>query len=211
MSNEANEALGAILAVIHQESEAASSCERVFGDAVAAIARLGVLLGNIHSNKVDGAILVPDTNALLHNPAIEEWLFADFPKFVVLLVPVVLSELDQLKVSGKAESVRTKSESLIKRFKEFRRRGSLSVGVTVRKDVSTLRTLAREPDFSKTLSWLNPDNNDDRLLAYMFEVMRQYPQSPVVLITRDFNLQNKAEYASCPFIEPPDPTPPTAA
>jgi hypothetical protein len=34
--------------------------------------------------------------------------------------------------------------------------------------------------------------------------MRQYQRTPVVLVTRDINVQNKAEYAS-PFVEPPDP------
>jgi predicted ribonuclease YlaK len=35
--------------------------------------------------------------------------------------------------------------------------------------------------------------------------MRQHPRTPVILVTRDINLQNKAEYAGLPFVEPPDP------
>jgi hypothetical protein len=43
------------------------------------------------------------------------------------------------------------------------------------------------------------------LLAGVIEVMRIRPRSPVLLVTRDINLQNKAEFADVPFIEPPDP------
>ncbi len=34
--------------------------------------------------------------------------------------------------------------------------------------------------------------------------MHQHPRTPVILVTRDINLQNKAEYAGLPFVEPPD-------
>jgi hypothetical protein len=34
--------------------------------------------------------------------------------------------------------------------------------------------------------------------------MRQMPDAQVVLSTRDINLQNKAEFARIPFIEPPE-------
>ena len=46
---------------------------------------------------------------------------------------------------------------------------------------------------------------DDRLLATVVEVMRLHPHSPVTLVTRDINLQNKAEFACIPFVEPPEP------
>ena len=35
--------------------------------------------------------------------------------------------------------------------------------------------------------------------------MRQRPHSPVVLVTRDINLTNKADFARVPVIDPPDP------
>jgi predicted ribonuclease YlaK len=56
-----------------------------------------------------------------------------------------------------------------------------------------------------TLPWLDAANDDDRLLASFLEVMRQFPHSAVLLVTRDINLQNKAEFANVCFIEPPEP------
>jgi predicted ribonuclease YlaK len=67
------------------------------------------------------------------------------------------------------------------------------------------QALAVEPKFEETLPWLDPVNNDDRILASMIEVMRRYPRSLVALVTRDINLQNKAEFARVVFIEPPEP------
>ncbi|MDQ3997680.1 MAG: PIN domain-containing protein [Gemmatimonadota bacterium] len=67
-----------------------------------------------------------------------------------------------------------------------------------------MKTIALEPRVEETLAWLDPYNDDDRILAALVEVKRQHPRTPVVLVTRDINLQNKAEYAGLPFIEPPD-------
>ena len=120
-------------------------------------------------------------------------------------MPAVLSELDELKINHRNEAVREKTKSLINKFKEYRRRGRLSDGVVLVNDVSTIMSLAIEPDFNNTLPWLSPDNNDDRLLCAIVEVMRSHPRSLVIIITADINLQNKAEFARLPFVEPPEP------
>lgn len=150
-------------------------------------------------------IFVPDTNALLYNTNLEEWVFANIKKYTILLLPAVLSELDELKINHRNEAVREKTKSLINKFKEYRRRGRLSDGVVLVNDVSTIMSLAIEPDFNNTLPWLSPDNNDDRLLCAIVEVMRSHPRSLVIIITADINLQNKAEFARLPFVEPPEP------
>ena len=64
---------------------------------------------------------------------------------------------------------------------------------------------AAEPDFENTLPWFDPAVKDDRLLAACLEVVGEHPHSPVVLVTLDANMQNKARYAGIPFVEPPDP------
>src|SRR5262249_54595194 len=79
-------------------------------------------------------------------------------------------------------------------------------GVVIRKDKITLRTLAVEPNFGSSLSWLDRDNDDDRILAGFIEVMRQHPRCPVFLVTGDINLTNKADYAGLPCVPPPEPT-----
>ena len=163
------------------------------------------LLANLYDGAEGRHIYVPDTNALLHNPNLEDWEFDVSPKFTLILIPTVLSELDQLKVNHRNDVVRQKAEGLIRRIKGYRSRGRLAEGVPLRTNRSTLATVAVEPNIAESLPWLKADNNDDRLLAGFIEVMRAHPRCPVVLVTRDVKLQNKAEYAGLPFVEPPEP------
>jgi hypothetical protein len=163
------------------------------------------LLARLHDPSAGAEPLyVPDTNALIWNPSLEEWAFPESTRFGLLLLPTVLEELDKKKIDGNA-AVRQKANSLITRIKGYRSRGSLAIGVPLRRQRSTLRTTAVEPDFDHTLPWLDRTNNDDRLLAALVDVIRAHPRTPVILVTRDINLQNKAEYAHLPFVEPPDP------
>ncbi len=76
--------------------------------------------------------------------------------------------------------------------------------MTVVRDKITVRSMAVEPDFEKTLPWLDKENDDDRILAGFIEAMRSHPRSPVVLVTADINLTNKADFAGLPCIEPPE-------
>jgi hypothetical protein len=66
---------------------------------------------------------------------------------------------------------------------------------------------AVEPDFDNTLPWLVAGVPDDRLIASVVEIMRDHPHSPVTVVTRDINVQNKARFARIPYAEPPDPPP----
>ncbi|MGA3373731.1 MAG: PIN domain-containing protein, partial [Terracidiphilus sp.] len=96
----------------------------------------------------------------------------------------------------------------IRQLKEYRRRAvgkKLADGVDLVLGVSQVVTIATEPRMEESLPWLDPKNKDDQLLATVIEVMRMRPRSRVWLITGDINLQNKAEFANVPFMEPPDP------
>jgi predicted ribonuclease YlaK len=166
------------------------------------------LLNNLYGASFGGTIYVPDTNALLFNPQLENWRFSESPKFVLVLTPTVLKELDELKVSHRNETVREKSEKLISRIKGYRARGRITEGVPLVKGISEILALAVEPNVTNSLPWLDAQNSDDRILVSTLEVMRQRPRSTVILVTRDINLQNKAEFARIPFAEPPaNPTP----
>ncbi len=149
------------------------------------------------------AILVPDTNALLLSPAFQQWTFDSIPRFELLLVPSLLSELDAIKVEHRNPEVREKAKAIIRQIKEYRRRGSLSDGVDVVAERIRLRSMAAEPRVDQALPWLDPHSPDDRLLASCVEAMRIHPRSRVALVTADINLQNKAEYARIPILEPP--------
>ncbi|MBP9762311.1 hypothetical protein KBD34_01700 [Patescibacteria group bacterium] len=149
-------------------------------------------------------VYVPDTNALLYNVHLDRWRFTGSAKFTVALTPTVLSELDILKISHRSEDVRAKAETLIRTIKGYRIRGRLTQGIPLVKGVSQLIAFATEPKVAESLSWLDFSNKDDRYLASVIEVMRKMPRSPVVIITRDINLQNKAEFAELPYVEPPE-------
>jgi hypothetical protein len=163
------------------------------------------LLSRLYDSSDGEATYVPDTNSLLYNPDLESWIFSDTSKFIIVLLPTVLSELDLLKVNHRNEEVRMKVEHLIRRIKEYRRRGKLISGVTLIKDKIKIQAIAVEPDMESSLPWLDSDNNDDRILAGIVEVMRARPRSPVLAVSRDINFQNKAEFAKIPFEEPPEP------
>lgn len=129
------------------------------------------------------------------------------PRFVLLFTPTVLGELDKLKIAP-GEELRRKAERIVNQINEYGRRGAGRGEVTLRRDRSAVRMIAVEPDFSQTLPWLDPSIQDDRLIAATLEVIRQYPESPVTIVTRDGNLQNKARYAGIPCVEPPNPATP---
>jgi hypothetical protein len=74
------------------------------------------------------AVFVPDTNAIVWNPNLESWSFKDVKKFSIILTSTVLSELDDLKMKHRSDSVRETAESAIRRFKEYARRGNIHGG-----------------------------------------------------------------------------------
>jgi hypothetical protein len=164
------------------------------------------LLADLYDAGDNDAVYVPDTNALLWNTDLEQWAFAETPRFTIVLTPAVLGELDRLKIEHRNPDVRAKAEGLIKRIHSYRERGELWRGVPLRRGRSTIRTVAIEPKVHEALPWLDPASEDDRILAAFIEVMREHPRTLVVLVTRDVNLQNKAEYAGLPFAPPPDRT-----
>lgn len=147
---------------------------------------------------------MPDTSAVIHNPALEDWEFVETRRFTILLTPTVLGELDDLKVAPRAE-VRERAESAIRRIEGYMSRGNPHEGVPLRRDRSTLRLLASEPHRDHVLPWLDLSVKDDRHIASVIDAMRQHPRTPVVLVARDINMKNKAIYARLPHLQPPDP------
>ena len=190
--------------VLEQTGESGGPVERAFAEVFTALDTLPNLLAGLHADAAGECIVVPDTNALLYCPRLDAWSFPDVKRFVMVCVPAVLAELDKLKVIGR-DTVRPKAESVIRQIKDLRRRGSLAAGVVLRANISRFRTTATEPDFDKALPWLDRTNDDDRIIAHTYEVMRQHSRSPVLLVTRDINLQNKADKAMIPTAEPPEP------
>jgi hypothetical protein len=148
-------------------------------------------------------LAIPDTNAFLGNPDIENWHFEDITQFEIILTPTVSSELDEHKINHRNPDVREKASKLIQKIKEYRRRGSLHEGVPIVKNRITFRCIAREPNMSQTLSWFDPANADDRFLATTLEIIRSDIGALTFIVTSDINMQNKAEVAGIPYHEVP--------
>ena len=161
------------------------------------------LINLLNYNETDLEIFVPDTNALLTNPNIENWHFKSVKSFRLVLLPTVLSELDKLKIAHANKDIKEKAKKIINRIKEYRRRGKLTEGITITNKIH-LTALPLEPNFENSLSWLDPKNNDDRIIASLIEVCRKNIRNKVCFVTTDINLQNKLEFANLPFIEPPE-------
>jgi len=154
---------------------------------------------DVHNS--DDIILIPDTNSLIQScDPIKYKKAVSNEEYVFLLIPTVLQELDELKILHRNENVRDKAKKAITRIKGWRNQGSLIDGVTVNKTI-TVKTIANEPDMNNTLSWLDKDNSDDRIVAKVIEVQNEFPASRVVLVTGDINLQNKAEAALIEYSE----------
>lgn len=145
-----------------------------------------------------GALLViPDTNALLQDPALEDWVLGDETAWVVIAQQVV-TELDAKKVDGN-DKVRAKAETLIRRFREYGRRGDTLAGVKLAGN-KMFRELPLAPDMTLVPS-LDPAHADDRILASALHLAALRLTSRVVLVTRDRNLQNKARFFRLPAVD----------
>lgn len=201
---EARRAEERLRAVVERVETGLWSAQAANDQVTAATDTLKALLGALHHHTSDAFVFVPDTNALYAATSLDKWSFEGVTSFTLVLTPAVLADLDRHKVEHRVTEVRDKAKRVIKQIKEYRRRGRLTEGVPVVKDRITLRALATEPREADMLPWLDPANDDDRIIASTFELMRQHPRARVTLVTADVNLQNKAELSRVPFVEPPE-------
>jgi len=160
-----------------------------------AAARLQAVIAVLSAGPRDELILIPDTNALLASadPAAYRGIAAA-DAFQLLLLPTVLSELDELKVLHRNPEVRDKAKRVVTRIKGWRAQGPLLEGVRVDRTI-TVRAVHNEPRVADSLSWLDADNADDRIIASVLDIQATSPSAHVVLVTGDINLQNKADAA----------------
>ena len=171
---------------------------RQFDDAVKNID--GVLF--IFDQKSDGeTLLIPDTNSLLMScDPVAYRKVAMKDAFTFLLLPSVLGELDNLKYLHRNQDVRDKAKKAIKRIKGWRNQGSLTEGVVVDKTI-VVKALHKEPDMDNTLSWLDSNVQDDRIVASVLTAQAENTSSVIYLVTGDINLQNKADAAFISTLE----------
>lgn len=145
-------------------------------------------------------LIIPDTNALYANPALEDW--EGTKPATLVLTPAVLRELDDHKTHHPQASVRKKALSLTRRIDELRRRGDLVQGVKV---AGTLRfrVVPFEPSEEDALPWMRLEVSDDRILATALSIAVREPTASLVIVSLDANLRNKADIAGMTVDSPP--------
>lgn len=193
-----------VIHFINRDASSYATPRRVLDETVQALRRQVELMDGLYSASTT-TMLVPDTNALYWNTALDTWRLPWVSEaFVVVLTPTVLKEIDVHKTDERRSSRREKAERFARQVDEYRRRGPLLQGATLAAGISTIRAIAVEPKMSDSLPWLDPASQDDRLLASVIEVMRLNPHASVIVVTRDINFQNKLEFARVPFVSPED-------
>jgi len=156
-------------------------------------------INSVHGKIGKGRLFIPDTNVFISNPNPHDYEVNK--KCSIILLPTVLGELDRLKVEHSNENVRNKAKTIIRNIKEYRRRGRLLDGVKITDKISAF-TIATEPKFEDKPSWLDLKNKDDRFIASCFEVASKFPDSEISILTLDINMQNKADFAMFPYLDP---------
>ncbi len=156
----------------------------------------------LYCNTENGSIiLIPDTSALMFKS--DPLAYRDYinqEKFTLALLSTVLRELDELKMKSWDPECTKKVKSVLKRLNRFQNRGNLHDGITIHKTIR-LKIFTTEPDLTKAASWLDKNNNDDKIIAGAIEIQRTNPSDYVLIATSNKNLQNKAEMAYLPYVE----------
>ena len=153
------------------------------------------LLDILDASADASVIVIPDTNSIVDHPDPKDYKsVADSDKFTFLLLPTVLGELDKIKNLHRNSDFRDKAKQVISRIKGWRKQGPLRDGVTVERTI-TVKAISNEPDMGNTLSWLDPEIADDRIIASILEIQAKYPGEKIIFVTGDINLMNKADTA----------------
>jgi hypothetical protein len=138
----------------------------------------------------DERLLVADTSALLDRPDLQDWKL-DGGRWTVVLVPQVLSELDERKRDPRTADA---AQKMIRQIEEFDRRGDTFVGVPLAPKLR-VREIAQSPDMSRALPWLRSDTPDDLIIATALELLARDLQGRVAILASDRNVRNKARMA----------------
>ena len=104
--------VGVVRDVIDREASSESTAGAVLTAAKRAVQALVESLDGLHSDH-EQLILVPDTNALYWNPALEKWRHSGGVPFLIALTPTVLRELDGHKADRRFPERQKKADKLV--------------------------------------------------------------------------------------------------
>jgi predicted ribonuclease YlaK len=142
-----------------------------------------------------------DTNALIDDPDLSAFRPLLGPAYLVHILPVVLSEIDDLKRSGRTPELPENAKRADRRLKSLRDNGDVHTGARVTGEVYAIFD-TREPARGGLPGWLDLNVPDDRFVAGVLRLQSDHPGSTLITATSDINLQNKLTAVGLPFIEP---------
>jgi hypothetical protein len=149
-------------------------------------------------------LVIPDTNALYANTALDQWAFPEVKSFALCLVPAVLGEIDDHYHAHPNEAVRKKAAGLRSRFKEYGRRGDISSGVPIVTGKIEFRAFPTSKAFDlASPGTLDPSKTDDQVISSALDLIRRFPGDNVQIVTSDILMQVKLRSMGLPFVEPP--------
>ena len=149
------------------------------------------------------AVAVPDTNVFLHYRAVDQidWCGLLAAESVSIVVPqIIIRELNDAKDGHASPKIRKRAASVLRRLDELAEQG---FEVKLRDNV-TLCFKTSEPTLDFAANQLNPQSQDDLLLASLIALKSAYPDERVVLATADLGLKLKAKYRSIEVLSLPD-------
>lgn len=163
------------------------------------------LLEKFAGKGLDLPVFVPDTNALMNiavtaadgAPARLDWerLAAGHPRILIVVVPPVVLELDELK-RNRDERRRALAQAAISALWSIRLTPRGYPAWEVARD-TFVDFLASEPNAAEMnfLSWLDSNRPDHRVIASSLDVARRFLADQVALITGDLNMALVAGFA----------------
>ena len=144
-------------------------------------------------------ILIVDTNVIIDAHDISQFPnVIGFDSFSCVIVPVIIEELDELKIKSKDKALLAKISDAIRYIKGLSKLGSVVSGVNITDKISVILR-AKEADFSELPRWLNMSIRDDRIVGSAIELSRENPDSHVIVLSNDTNMHTKCSFAGISF------------
>lgn len=131
-------------------------------------------------------IYVLDTNVLLHDP---NAIFS-FQDNDVVIPLVVIEEVDGQK--RRQDEVGRHARQVAHHLDGLRLQGKLSEGVTLRVG-GKLRVELKHESTHALPDDLDPHKPDNQVIALTLQLHEKYPQTPVILVSKDINVRVKAD------------------
>jgi rRNA-processing protein FCF1 len=153
------------------------------------------VIDDVQFTSTTSPLYVIDTSAIIDCPDISLMASELNSSGSIFIIPTTtVKELEELKSSKRDDAFRRKLTAAIKQINENMAKGNVLEGIRL-PDGTIFKMLANEPDFTSLPEGLDPQINDDRIIASAIELQRSNPFSTLTIVANDISMQNKASLA----------------